>query len=532
MITRRQGLGTMTAALLTPWMSSVRAASIGTGADTPLSDSERALHALERLGFGPRAADAEAIRAQGAAAWLKDFLAAQLQGARVDLPPVLGDRLAAEDTSKLDQGALFERFRRAQQLERQRKRDQKDGQETADDKGPNPRRELVRPVVLQASEQRLLRALASPGQLEEVLVDFWFNHFNVYAGKGPVSVWVGSYEREAIRPNVFGNFRTMLGATAKHPAMLFYLDNAQSVAADWHPRGRFENRNPNKPTGLNENYAREVMELHTLGVDGGYTQRDVTELARMLTGWTYDPKPGWGSSRSLFQFAEERHDHGRKHWLGRTVEPNGQAEGEMALDVLASHPNTARHIAFQLAQAFVSDDPPPELVQRLADRFLAAKDSRTQLRDVMQELVQSEELWSRAAFRAKFKSPYRYVLSSLRVLVPGGGPLANHLPADVQPLLGALNQAGMPLYGSVTPDGYKNTAVAWQNPEALTQRVQFAQTVNQRVGKRPALAAVEPDQVLATLGPLLSSATIDAVRGAAPDMRTTLLLGSPDFMRF
>ncbi|MBV8123537.1 MAG: DUF1800 domain-containing protein [Paucibacter sp.] len=529
MITRRQGLA---AALLTPWMSSIRAASLDTSPGAPLNDMERALHAIERLGFGPRAADAETIQAKGAGPWLKDFLSAQLQGARIDLPPGLSDRLAAEDTSKLDQGELFERFRRAQQLERERKQSLKDGQDTETDKGdkgPNPRRELVRPVALQASEQRLLRALASPAQLEEVLVDFWFNHFNVFAGKGPVSVWVGSYEREAIRPNVFGSFRTMLGATAKHPAMLFYLDNAQSVAANWHPRGRAANRNPNRPTGLNENYAREVMELHTLGVDGGYTQHDVTELARMLTGWTYDPKPGWGGGSSLFRFVDERHDQGRKQWLGRSVAPAGQAEGEMALDVLAAHPNTARHIGYQLAQAFVADDPPPALVQRLADRFLAAKDSGTQLRDVMQTLVQSDEFWSRAAFRAKFKSPYRYVLSSLRVLAP---PDHESLPADVQPLLGVLNQAGMPLYGSVTPDGYKNTAVAWQNPEALTQRVQFAQTVNKRFAKREALATNESDQVLATLGPLLSATTVSAVRSATPDMRTTLLLGSPDFMRF
>ncbi|MBV8604935.1 MAG: DUF1800 domain-containing protein [Pelomonas sp.] len=507
-------------------------------AAAPLGDQERALHALERLGFGPRPADSETILAQGPGAWLKGFLGAQLQGARIDLPDALDQRLAAEDTARLDQGELYERFRRAQQLERELKKAQTDG-DKADDKddkaAPNPRRELVRPVVIQASEQRLLRALASPAQLEEVLVDFWFNHFNVYAGKGPVSVWVGSYEREAIRPNVFGSFRAMLGATAKHPAMLFYLDNAQSVAANFHPRGRFgasRPANPKQANGLNENYARELMELHTLGVDGGYTQRDVTELARMLTGWTFDPKPSWGDGASLFRFVDQRHDQGRKHWLGRTVEPNGQGEGEMALDVLAAHPSTARHIGFQLAQAFVADEPPPALVQRLADRFIAAKDSRTQLRDVMQELVQSDEFWSREAFRAKFKSPYRYVLSSLRVLAPADMALADTLPREVQPLLGALNQAGMPLYGSVTPDGYKNTAAAWQNPEALTQRVQLAQTLNKRFDKRPALATRESDMVLATLGPLLSASTIASVRGATPDLRTPLLLGSPDFMRF
>jgi uncharacterized protein (DUF1800 family) len=508
MIQRRTALA---AALLTPLLPRALAQ-----AAAPLNDMERALHALNRLGFGPRPADAAAIASMGAKAWLDQFLDQQLEPARLSLPEPLTERLQAMDTLSLSQGALFARFRKAQELNREAKRK---GEKDED----NARKELVRPIVQQTGAQRLLRAIGSPAQLEEVLVDFWFNHFNVFAGKGPVSVWAGSYEREAIRPNVLGSFRTMLGATAKHPAMLFYLDNFQSVAPGWQPprRRRFgpAAANPNRPTGLNENYAREVMELHTLGVDGGYTQRDVTELARMLTGWTLDYR---GNPDALFHFDAGRHDVGTKQWLGRTVSGMGQREGEMALDVLATHPATARHLAYQFAQAFVSDEPPPSLVKRLADRFLATQGD---LREFTRTLIRSDEFWSREAYQAKFKTPYQYLLSSLRALNS-----ADQLPPETQPLLGALAQAGMPLYGAQTPDGYKNTAEAWANPEALAQRVQLAQTLSERMRRRPALAAHAPEDLLNTLGPLLSPATRKTIGAEPVANQVALVLGSPDFM--
>ena len=482
-----------------------------------LSDDERALHALNRLGFGPRPADAQAIASVGAKAWLDQFLAQQLNPQSLALPAVLADRLQAMDTLTLDQGQLYARFREAQRLNREAKAAGKKDEEKA-------RRELVRPVVQQAGAQRLLRAVASPAQLQEVLVDFWFNHFNVFAGKGPVSVWVGSYEREAIRPFVLGNFRDMLGATAKHPAMLFYLDNAQSVAPGYQPRARrfaaLQDNKAKRASGLNENYARELMELHTLGVDGGYTQHDVTELARMLTGWTFDPRAGSGA---LFRFDADRHDKGRKTWLGRNVAGAGQSEGEMALDVLATHPSTAKHLAFQFAQAFVADDPPPALVARLAERFLA---SQGNLRELTKALIESDEFWSREAYQAKFKTPYQYLLSSLRAV-----NTVDVLPPDTQPLVGSLAQAGMPLYGAQTPDGYKNTAAAWMNPEALAQRIQFAQTLSDRIQRRPAFAARASDDLLATLGPMLSRDTRTSVAGEPAPQQLALLLGSPDFMR-
>jgi len=508
MIQRRH---TIAAALLAPLLPRAMAQP-----RSELSEHERALHALNRLGFGPTPADAAAIAALGPKAWLDRFLTDQLQPTSLPMPQPLSERLQAMDTLSLGQGALYARFREAQKLNREAKAAGKKDEDKA-------RRELVRPIVQQAGAQRILRGLASPAQLQEVLVDFWFNHFNVFAGKGPVSVWVNSYEREAIRPFVLGNFREMLGATAKHPAMLFYLDNYQSVAPGWEPprRRRFAPANPKQPTGLNENYARELMELHTLGVDGGYTQQDVTQLARMLTGWTLDLRDGSGDR--LFRFEADRHDRGTKQWLGRTFGNGGQSEGERALDLLATHPATARHLGFQLAQAFVADEPPPALVKRLADRFLATQGN---LLEVTRTLIQSDEFWSREAFQSKFKTPYQYLLSSLRAI-----NAVEALPPDVQPLLGSLSQAGMPLYGAQTPDGYKNTAAAWANPEALAQRIQFAQTINDRLQRRPLLGERAPQDLINTLGPILSEGTRKSIGAEAPTAQVALLLGSPDFMR-
>ncbi|XHS79167.1 DUF1800 family protein [Burkholderiaceae bacterium UC74_6] len=516
MIQRRH---TLALGLLTPLLQALpQRAFAGAMGTAPLGDEERAVHALNRLAFGPRPADAQAIAGMGAKAWLDQFLAQQLDPASLQMPTALSERLQEMETLKLDQGQLHERFRDAQRLQREAKaKGEKDDEK--------PRRELVRPIVQQAHAQRLLRAVGSTAQLEEVLVDFWFNHFNVFAGKGQVSVWVGSYEREAIRPYVLGRFRDMLGATAKHPAMLYYLDNYQSVAPGWQPPQRNPRRlppppNPNRPTGLNENYARELMELHTLGVDGGYSQQDVTQLARMLTGWTFDPR---ASSGDLFRFEEDRHDRGSKVWLGQRVDKRGRFEGEWALDVLASHPSTARFLSFKLAQAFVADDPPPALVKRMAERFLATDGD---LREVMRTLVASDEFWSREAFQAKFKTPYQFLLSSLRAV-----NTVDALPPDTQLLVGSLAQAGMPLYGAQTPDGYKNTAAAWMNPEALAQRVQFAQTLSDRIRKRPEMAAHASSDLLVTLGPTLSATTRETVAAEPRPQQLALLLGSPDFMR-
>ena len=497
-----------------------------------LTAHERALHALNRLGFGPSPADAAAIEQLGPQRWLQQFLLEQTNPERLSLPSALQARLDGFDTLKLSQGELLGRYREAARVDRvDRLAKSAAGADSSaatnpisasvEASAPNNRRDWVRPVLLQAGSQRLLRALQSPAQLEERLVDFWFNHFNVFSGKGPLSVLVGNYEREAIRPHVWGSFRAMLGATARHPAMLIYLDNAQSVAAGLRPVGNANGAAPPRLSGLNENYARELMELHTLGVGGGYNQLDVTELARMLTGWTLDERAVQRQSRQpLFSFMPRRHDTGSKQWLGRSVAAAGQAEGEMALDVLAAHPATAQHLAFKLAQAFVADQPPAGLVQRLAASFLA---SRGDLRVLMQTLIESEEFWSSESVGAKFKTPYQYLLSSLRALQID--------PLELQPLLGTLAQAGMPLYGAPTPDGYKNVAAAWMNPEALAQRVQWAINLNQRRQRQAADAAQDSRLLLTTLGPLFSAATRQVVAQEAPAMQSALLLASPDFMR-
>lgn len=485
-----------------------------------LSADERALHALNRLGYGPRPADAAAISAQGADRWLERFLVEQLEPRRLPEPESLGAHLAGLEVLKLGQAELLGRYREAVKAAREARREQARGVQ-ADAEALNAVREKIRPLVAEAATARLARALQSPAQLEEVLTEFWFNHFNVFAGKNAVGVLVADYEQRAIRPHVLGRFRDMLGATARHPAMLIYLDNAQSVVAGYRPPQRARRLLAERPElkarlpgGLNENYARELMELHTLGVDGGYSQRDVTELARMLTGWGLDVRKALvGGNGDLFAFDPRKHDDGSKIWLGQTVKGAGQAEGEHALDVLAAHPATARHLAFKFAQAFVADDPPASLVQKLADKFTAMGGD---LREFTRTLIRADEFWSREAYQAKFKTPYQYLLSSLRAL---------DLPlAHPQPLLQALNQAGQPLYGAATPDGYKNTAAAWRNPEALTQRVQLATTLGQRSG-------ISAEKLSSTLGASVSEPTRRALASEPAGQQVALLLASPDFMK-
>jgi uncharacterized protein (DUF1800 family) len=495
---------------------------------TPLDAQERALHALNRLAYGARPEDMAAIRSEGASAWLERFIAQQLDPRSIAVPAALQARLDALDTLGLSQSDLLARFRKVVQAAtsaQQRATPAADGGASTptEDVLASARREFIRPVVLQAAHARLARAIDSPAQLQEVLVEFWFNHFNVFVGKGPVSVLAGAYERDAIRPFVLGRFRDMLGATAKHPAMLLYLDNALSVKAGYRAPA-FAQANPNatRLSGLNENYARELMELHTLGVDGGYTQHDVTELARIFTGWTVDQRAArWGTGGSLFVFDPGRHDNGSKQWLGHRIDGAGQAEGEMALDVLAAHPSTARHVAYKLAQAFVADDPPPTLVQRLSDRFVQTGGD---LRAVVQALISADEFWDPAMVGAKFKTPYQYLTSSLRAL-------GVTTPQDVLPLTQVLAQAGMPLYGAQTPDGYKNVASAWMNPEAIAQRVQYASALAQRRVREGARVDIDAQRLMETLGPTLGDTTRQTVATEPGPTRLALLLASPDFMK-
>ena len=332
-------------------------------------------------------------------------------------------------------------------------------------------------VVGEVSQAKLLRAIYSERQLDEVMTDFWYNHFNVFVGKGLDRYMVASYERDVIRPHALGKFKDLLVATAKSPTMLFYLDNWQSVGphselALYGPGGRprmrgrryarFPRERPNQkklPTGLNENYAREIMELHTLGVDGGYTQKDVTELAKVLTGWGIE-KPQQGGE---FRFREIAHEPGAKYVLGHKIDDHGEAEGMDALNILAHHPSTAKFISRKLAMRFVSDNPPQSLVDRMADTFLK-KDG--DIREVLRTMFKSPEFWAADTYRAKVKTPLEFVASAARV---SGVDVQNALA-----LVQFLNRMGMPLYGMQPPTGYSMKADAWVNSSALLNRMNFA----------------------------------------------------------
>ena len=362
-------------------------------------------------------------------------------------------------------------------------------------------------VLGELAEAKLLRAIYSNRQLDEVMTDFWFNHFNVFIGKGPDRYMVNAYEREVIRPHALGKFKDILAATAKSPAMLFYLDNWQSVGPDsdlalYGPgkfagrRGRFARPRPqakNRPSGLNENYAREIMELHTLGVDGGYTQKDVTELAKVLTGWTIE-KPQLGGG---FKFNERAHEPGNKYVLGRKVSEHGEREGEEMLDVLAHHPSTARFISRKLAMRFVSDNPPQVLVDRMAKTFLE-KDG--DIREVLRTMFHSPEFWAADAYRAKMKTPFEFVASAARA---SGADIQNALP-----LVGTLNRMGMPLYAMQPPTGYSMKADAWVNSSALLNRMNFA--LQLASGKLPG-TSVDPQGLIPGPAPADSQAALAAL---------------------
>lgn len=320
---------------------------------------------------------------------------------------------------------------------------------------------LENPVAVvngELTQSKLLRATYSERQLQEVMTDFWFNHFNVFIGKGADRYLVTGYERDVIRPHTLGKFRDLLLATAKSSAMLWYLDNWQSMGPDSVAAQR--GKNNGKPAqGLNENYAREVMELHTLGVDGGYSQKDVTELARVLTGWTLEePRLGGG-----YIFRLQRHEPGDKTVLGHVLHEDGEREGEAALAMLAREPATARFISSKLAQRFVSDTPPAALVNAMAKTFMQ---SDGDIRAVLCTMLYSPEFWDPLEYRAKVKTPLEFIVSALRAT--GAEITRTQIVAE------ALNRMGMPLYGAQPPTGYSMRAESWVNSGALLSRMNFA----------------------------------------------------------
>ena len=532
-------------ALAMVWV--LQAAVIGesaTAADAlPSTTSEAdARHLLDRLAFGAAPGDLQRVQQIGARQWIDE----QLHPERIAEPEALSRYVAAQTRVAESPAALYARLGPEQR--RSASRDRTALQAF--------RRERSQ-VLAQAQNLRLMRAVASPAQLQEVLVDFWFNHFNVYAGKSQVApLWMGAYEREAIRPHVLGRFRELLGATAEHPAMLLYLDNARS------------SRPPLKPAakgGINENYARELMELHTLGVDGGYQQADVLALARILTGWTYLTKKMIEQPAApAFVFAADRHDKGAKRWRGQSFAAGGgREEGVAALDRLARDPATARHIARRLVQYFIADEPPPAAVDRVAQRFLKTDGD---LRETLRALFESPEFWSASARGAKFKTPYQYVVSVAR-------SRGDADRVDPRKLVTALRDLGQPLYGCVTPDGYSNVAADWLSPGGIAARVHFAVSIDAASRSRPVASrpptmagdgamadddddarapsmraadagdgaveapttagprAISADALIATVGARFSAGTLAAARQAPPALRAPLLWASPEFQR-
>jgi uncharacterized protein (DUF1800 family) len=336
-------------------------------------------------------------------------------------------------------------------------------------------------VVEELAMAKVTRAIYSDRQLLQVMDDFWFNHFNVYAGKGEVKWYLTSYEREVIQPNALGKFKDLLNATAKSPAMLFYLDNYLSVdpkaaerLAQQRAMRQAQRRNypwgtpPAQPKpqngkkqdrGLNENYGRELMELHTLGVDGGYSQKDVTEVARCFTGWTIE-KP---REIATFKFDEKLHDPDPKVVLGKKIHAGGMKDGEQVIEMLSKSPNTAKFISTKLARRFVSDNPPPALVARMSKTFLK---SDGDIREVMRTMIYSPEFWSRETYRAKVKTPYELVVTSARAL---GTDVDTPMP-----LVQWVNRIGEPLYQCQPPTGYSDKAETWVNTGALLNRLNFS----------------------------------------------------------
>ncbi|MFN2567283.1 MAG: DUF1800 domain-containing protein [Gemmatimonadaceae bacterium] len=436
-----------------------------------LAADQQIAHALNRLTFGPRPGDAERVRALGVDRWI----AMQLEPRRIDDAATerLIDRFEMLDAEPRDVAALFARVRRARREQAMRADTAPRGsaRREAMDADPELRvaaRRLQR-AVGDLQTAKVARAVASERQLQEVMVDFWENHFSVFAGKGQTRLFLTHYDADVIRPHALGKFRDLLGAVAKSPAMLFYLDNWRSAADSNHrtlagssrPRRCAERgarcAAQRRPRGLNENYARELLELHTLGVDGGYTQHDVIEVARALTGWSIEQREG------AFVFRPAAHDADEKVVLGhRLAAGRGIEDGEQVLDILARHPATARHVARKLAQRFVSDSPPPELVARAAATYARTDGD---IREVVRTIVTSPEFFGRAAYRAKVKSPFELVVSALRAV---------NADVDTTPRTAQIvARLGQPIFGRQTPDGWPETGDEWMNAGSILNRINF-----------------------------------------------------------
>ena len=561
-----------------------------------LTEDQRIIHVLNRLGFGARPGDVERVKALG----VEKYINQQLN------PENIADTVAENKVRDLSvmgmtTAELYEKYPQPGQLLRQlqsrgmlpedlaeaRENRVKGGANaTPQEMSPDPAKNnqnpppanplenekyrkviedyyrengLQRPqrIIAELQASRILRAVYSERQLQEVMVDFWTNHFNVFANKGADRWLLPAYDRDTIRPNAMGKFSTLLQATAQSPAMLFYLDNFQSVSPNENQRRRGgllqqlrpqpqQQQQQRQRRGINENYARELMELHTLGVDGGYTQKDVQEVARCFTGWTiFQPRgraaavnamAGEAGRRNAgtFFFNARVHDDGEKTVLGHKIPAGGgMKDGLMVLDILAHHPSTAKFIATKLVRHFVSDTPPQSLVDRVAATFTK---SDGDIRETLKAIFFSNEFNSTEAYRAKIKRPFELVISAIRTL----GADTNGGPGTHQ----WIARMGEPLYGFQTPNGYSDAAESWVNTGGLLERMNFGLALaNNRVqGTKVSLAkngeqAKVMDEYLKTiLAGEISAATretlLKQLEPSDPAAKVVgLILGTPEFQR-
>ncbi len=469
---------------------------------------------LNRVTWGVNDSTVRRVRATG----LARYMESQLHPAPAQLPPAAQAQLAELTIGKRPlQLLVFD-------LERRRK----DADAIADDDAKKLaqqgyQQELNR-LAREAATRALLLAMYSPNQVQEQMTWFWMNHFNIHQGKANLRAMVGDFEEQAIRPHALGKFRDLLAATVHHAAMLRYLDNEQNAL-----------------NHLNENFARELMELHTLGVDGGYTQRDVQELARMLTGLGVNLGPTAPAVRrelqtqyvrlGLFEFNPNRHDYGAKQFLGQSVRAHGLAEVDEAIDRLSRHPATAHFISRKLAQYFVADDAPAALVERMAQTFLR---SDGDIALTMQTMLAAPEF--AASLRHKFKDPLHYAVSAVRLAYDEKTIL------NAGPLLNWLNRMGEPLYGRQTPDGYPLSQAAWASSGQMTTRFEIAKAIgsgNAGLFKTDAPLAVAQPAFPQLANALfyqalqagLSASTHDALEHAdSPQEWNTFLLSAPEMM--
>ncbi len=535
-----------------------------------LTEEQRIVHVLNRLGFGARPGDVERVKALG----LENYINQQLNPEKIS-DTVAENKVKELTALNLTTAELYEKYPQPGQLLRQlqargmlpedlaeaRENRVKGGANANpgempkdDPKSPstnpleNPKyREVVQKfyrenglqqpqrIIADLHASRILRAVYSERQLQEVMVDFWTNHFNIFANKGADRWLLPAWDRDTIRPYAMSKFSTLLEATAKSPAMLFYLDNFQSVSPNARLRPQQQRR------GINENYARELMELHTLGVDGGYTQKDVQEVARCFTGWTiFQPRGGAAAANAMmgdagrrnagtFFFNARVHDDGEKIVLGHKIPAGGGIkDGLMVLDILAHHPSTAKFIATKLVRHFVSDNPPPALVDRVAATFTKTDGD---IRETLKTIFFSSEFNSTEAYRAKIKRPFELVISAIRSL----GADTNGGPGTHQ----WIARMGEPLYGFQTPNGYSDTAESWVNTGGLLERMNFglALASNRIPGTSVNLSKLSTDEYLKRLlageiSPATREALLKQLDQSDPITKVVgLILGTPEFQR-